>query len=173
MKNLNPRAVWIFFFNSLTNWAIAAPILFFVGLVFLTVLSKFIFGLSRLSADIFLKFVFLIMFLGPVMIVFLSYIWAYLFYKSYKYGLVDKGVKMEKGVIYKHYAFVPYERIQNIDIYRGLLSRILGLSDLHIQTAGYSGFTLAETTIPGLDPETAEGLKEELISKVKSGTPGL
>ena len=39
-------------------------------------------------------------------------------------------------MIWKRYVTIPYDRIQNVDIYRGVLARLLGLSDLNIQTAG-------------------------------------
>ena len=45
-------------------------------------------------------------------------------------------MKLEKGVIYKVYTNIPYERIQNIDIYRGIIARLCGFSAVSVQTAG-------------------------------------
>lgn len=109
----------------------------------------------------------------PVLLIF-QYIWARLEYRFYLYELTVIGFKKESGVIYKKYITIPYERIQNVDIYRGLVARIFGLSDLQIQTAGFSavigkygatGGTGAEGRLPGLSKEAAEKLRDELIQR--------
>lgn len=109
--------------------------------------------------------------------VLLSYIFAKLSYKYWRYQSVGTSIKIEKGVIWKKYISIPYNRIQNVDIYRGVLARLLGLSDVHIQTAGYSmprrsGFG-SEGRLPGLGVAVAEKLRDELIDKIKTNRQGL
>lgn len=107
--------------------------------------------------------------------------WAQLAYKNWKYELTQDAFKKESGVIWKKYVSVPYERIQNIDINRGVLARILGLSDLQIQTAGSSamysrrgfGGMEAEGNLPGLDKVVAEKLRDELIKRSKESKQSL
>jgi membrane protein YdbS with pleckstrin-like domain len=92
--------------------------------------------------------------------------WSGLMYKNYKYQLDDKGLKTEYGVVTKKFIVVPYDRIQNINVYRGILSRALGLSDLHIYTAGSSGRGgTAEERLPGLSIANAQELQETLLSR--------
>ncbi len=106
------------------------------------------------------------------MVVF-GYIWAYLTYQNYKYELTPNGFRKESGVIWKQYVTIPYQKIQNVDIYRGLLARILGLSDLQIQTAGASASfdkygavgAGAEGRLPGISMTEAEKLRDELIKR--------
>lgn len=103
-----------------------------------------------------------------------AYIYSRLLYASYKYQLTGDTLKIERGVIWKHYSSIPHERIQNIDIHRGVVARLLGLSDLHIQTAGYSGYggRPTEGYLPGLDPKVSEQLREDLIKKVRGTKQG-
>ena len=110
--------------------------------------------------------------LGFIFLVIISFIWSRLMYKYYLYEVRDDGFRKEQGVISKKYTTIPYERIQNDDIYRGLMARILGLSDLHIQTAGASvSFSKygagSEGRLQGLSPEVAEQLRDELIRRAK------
>ena len=106
------------------------------------------------------------------------YFWAKLSYKNYKYQLRPEGFYKEYGVIWKKYVTIPYSRIQNVDIYRGLIARLLGLSDLHVQTAGMS-FTgkrgsRAEGRLPGLSIKDANMIRDELIKRSqKSNSQGL
>ena len=99
----------------------------------------------------------------------LLYLWAKLTYIHYKYELRHDCFRKEHGVIAKKYVSIPYDRVQNVDIYRGIIARILNLSDLHIQTAGgittssYGGYS--EGRLPGLLPEEAERLRDELIKR--------
>ena len=141
MKQLHPRAVWLFFVKFLY---LAVPISFFVGVVAWVII--------------------------PFIILF-TWMWAKLTYKYYRYQLTEEGIKKEHGVIWKKYTTIPYDRVQNVDIYRGLLARLLGLSDLQVQTAGgissgsYGGFS--EGRLPGLSPEVAEQIRDELVKRVQ------
>lgn len=54
------------------------------------------------------------------------------------------------------------------------MARILGISDIQIQTAGMSGVALSEGRLPGLSRRDAEALRDELIHRVsKSKDQGL
>ena len=104
--------------------------------------------------------------------------WSRLTYHYYRYEFTETALKKEHGVVWKKYVSIPYDRIQNIDVYRGIIARLLGLPDLQIQTAGgiaagsYGSF--AEGRLPGLSKEDAERLREELIQRVqKSRGQGL
>ena len=108
----------------------------------------------------------------------LNYLIAWLTYKYYKFELTENGFRKESGIIYKKYVTIPYDRIQNVDIYRGLLARILGLSDLNIQTAGASlvmssgrlSGAGAEGRLPALSKTEAEKIRDELIARAKRST---
>jgi uncharacterized membrane protein YdbT with pleckstrin-like domain len=71
----------------------------------------------------------------------------------------------------KVYKSIPYERVQNVDIKRGILARILGFSVLDVQTAGYSGGygngrMLPEGRIPALSVVDAEKYREFVLGKI-------
>ncbi|MDP2642078.1 MAG: PH domain-containing protein [bacterium] len=110
----------------------------------------------------------------PIFVI-LCFIWAKLTYRFYRYELTDDGFRKELGVIYKKYVTIPYDRIQNVDIYRGILARLLGLSDLNIQTAGMSASigrygavgAGSEGRLPALSKEVAEQLRDELIKRAQ------
>ena len=104
-----------------------------------------------------------------VLYIVICFIAAKLTYKYYKYELTDRGFRKESGIIYKKYVTIPYDRIQNVDIHRGITARILGLSDLHIQTAGTSApSAIGEGRLPGLSVEIAERLRDELVDRAKN-----
>src|SRR4030042_4370878 len=154
MKKLDPKAFWLFLFNySWSGWIVLG----FLWANFYTLLSNF----WGIAASVFL--------------IILWVVWAKLAYNFYRYELREDGFRKELGVIWKKYVTIPYDRIQNIDIYRGVIARLLGLSDLHIQTAGasaqysrYGAWGLAaEGRLPGLSPEVAEQLRDELVRQAK------
>lgn len=163
MKQLHPRAVWLFFFRSL----VLAVILF---AVIFAPLKDF---LANDGTTFFVGIVVLAIALG------LTYGWARLSYHFYRYTLSEEGFKKESGVIWKKYVTIPYGRIQNVNINRGILARLLGLSDVLIQTAGMSATTRrvsfsAEGVLPGLSREDAERIRGELVAKARQeGTRGL
>jgi len=108
------------------------------------------------------------------------YYWAKLTYYFWKYEITEDAVRIERGVVWKKYISIPYERIQNVDIYRGVLARIFGLSALNIQTAGYSGgggryglLLTPEGNLPGLSVDIAEKLRDDLIKRAKGTRQGI
>jgi uncharacterized membrane protein YdbT with pleckstrin-like domain len=173
MKHLDPKAVWLFFFQTVIGWI--------VGLIVLSFWSFGALGSMPESENI-LRTVITIAAGIIVVGIVIAFIWAKLSYAFYKYELTDAGFRKESGVIWKRYVTIPYNRIQNVDIYRGIVARILGLSDLQIQTAGASavitrygaGGMGAEGRLPALSKEDAERLRDELIDRARhSGGQGL
>lgn len=171
MQKLHPKAVWLFFFQFLLfGFLVIIPLS--IGIASgLIEFSRF--PQNEAALGLIWGSVVLTLFLPPLLYAIFCYIWAKLTYQFWRYQLDRDVIRIEKGVIWKKYVSIPYERIQNVDIYRGVFARILGLSDLHIQTAGYSGQLRAEGKLPGLDSQVAEKLRDELIKKVKGTRQGL
>jgi len=152
-QQLDPKAVWLFFLRWVFVFLFTA---IWIGLAALSDAATRALGVG------------LLVFLGILVV---AFIWAKLTYHFYRYELREEGFRKEMGVIFKKYVTIPYGRIQNVDIYRGILARILGLSDLNIQTAGMStqvgkfGGGSAEGRLLGISRETAEQLRNELINR--------
>ncbi len=161
MKQLDPKSVWLFFFSFILRSFM--PIIFFLSIWGKDLLD----GLIKSTNDGrefsfgFLNWSWVVI---PAFLV-LCFVWAKLTYHFYRYELTDAGFKKELGVIWKRYITIPYDRIQNVDINRGILARILGLSNISIQTAGAMGG--AEGRLPGISREIAEQLRDELIQRAR------
>lgn len=110
----------------------------------------------------------------PIMIVvgFVLY-WIPRFYSSISYVLGDDDITVTKGVWWKMKSLVPYNRITNVNIYQGPISRHFGLGRLSIQTAGFSGASgggrVAEAVILGI--KNFEEVKDTVIGFVKGIGP--
>lgn len=171
MKRLNPRAtIWFFVKQTPGLWLVLPALAFYIFLTYggksVTAAAPEFFGPTMAI---------LVAALGviiPGMLV-LFLIWSWLWYQSFQYQLTDTEFRKEFGVIHKHYVSIPYEQVQNVDIHRGIFDRILGLSELLIQTAGLSETRLdpklhrvtAEGHLPGLSKHEAENLRSELVKR--------
>ena len=175
MKQLHSKAIWLFFLNFTV---ISLFLAFFVGSFIAFILLSISLEGKRVELYEFWALVQITLmweFVLFLLFVTISYFWAKLSYKYYKYELREDGFRKEHGVIWKKYVTIPYERIQNVDIYRGILARLLGLSDLQIQTAGMSatvgryaiGGAGAEGRLPGVSREEAEKLRDDLIKRAR------
>ena len=181
MQKLHPKAFWLFFLQKVLvllfmTFFLFGPMLFGFGVSFWAPRSIREAPFRRTRPDDLFKTIYSLSLYGTLGFLFFvlvtSFIWAKLYYESFKFELVAKGLKIESGVIWKKYVTIPYERIQNVDIYRGPLARILGLSDIHVQTAGIAGAMVTEGRIPGLSPKDAEEMREKLVDKI-GGDQGL
>ena len=119
---------------------------------------------------LFLAFVFGIFFI----ILLICRIWAGLYWKNYGFELQQDRIIIKRGVIGRRTANIPYERIQNVNEWRGILDRIFGLYTLQIETAGgiqmggggYGAMmSLAEGNIQGIT--NPQPITEYIMSRVK------
>jgi uncharacterized protein len=89
--------------------------------------------------------------------------------RSIGFQLRDDDLLFRRGLLFQRFVSVPYGRMQLIDITRGPVSRIVGLSDLHFVTAAAS----STVAIPGLPIEDAEQLRDQLVALAETRRAGL
>lgn len=89
--------------------------------------------------------------------------------RSIGYQLREDDLLFRRGLLFQRFVSVPYGRMQLVDINRGPVSRILGLSDLRFVTAAAS----SGVSIPGLAFADAEELRDRLVDLAESRRAGL
>jgi len=112
-----------------------------------------------------------------VLVIIIGEIYARMSYNRWLYEFTHEGLKIEHGIIWKKYTSIPYERVQNVDIRRGILARMLGFSTVEIETAGQSGVSSyrygrsrqykSEGHLPAIDIIGAEKIREFVMKKIK------
>lgn len=85
------------------------------------------------------------------------------------YQLRRDDVVFRRGVLFRRQVAAPYGRLQLVDISRGPLSRLLGLSEVRIVTAAAS----TGMSIPGIPATEAEELRDHLIAVAETRRAGL
>ncbi len=89
--------------------------------------------------------------------------------KSIGYQLRADDLLFRRGILYQRFVAVPYGRMQLVDINRGPLTRMLGLSELKFVTAAAS----TGVTIPGLRAADADELRDQLVALAETRRAGL
>ena len=99
--------------------------------------------------------------------------WIPKYYSSISYVFTQSEIVVERGVWWKHKSTVPYNRITNIDIVQGPVSRRFGLGNVRVQTAGYSVTgsygRVAEASIFGV--KNFEEIRDFIINLVRGLRP--
>lgn len=87
--------------------------------------------------------------------------------------MTETEIIWNRGVWFKTIGVVPYNRITNIDIKQGPLSRGVGIASLKIQTAGYSvssaSGSFSEIKIDGM--ENFSEVRDILMDFVRGKKP--
>lgn len=166
-KRLHSGAKWLFRIRGFFTFLFL--LIFFgiwMGVVFGAVLINF-FGIGIVGGLIFAFVIFFVLFMV------LIEVYARLSYKFWRYEFTKDQLKIERGIIWKRYSNIPYQRIQNVDITRGIIARLLRFSTVSVQTAGYSmptnsrGFGyMSEGYIPAVSMKEAEEIREFVISRI-------
>jgi len=158
---LHPGVRWLWRIGNYFAWGFVLLVLSF-GFI-----GPFTYAVTRSFGVAFFVFVFLLL-----VVIFLTEIWITLAYNRWLYEFTPEGMKVERGVIWKRYSNIPYDRIQNVDIHRGIIARIFGFSTVDVQTAGYSagygrhGRARSEGHIPAVGMKDAEEIRDFLLKKI-------
>ncbi len=149
-SHLSSTVVIIFVLNYVKISSILFPALF-IGIYF----QPLIFGLITILA---------------IVVLFSIAIWAY---NNFTYEVTEDGLLIEFGIIHHKTISVPFDQVQNVNIERSVVDRMLNLARISIETAGSAvtqpiqvigGYTArSEAYLPGLTLLQAKMLHDILI----------
>ena len=89
--------------------------------------------------------------------------------RSIGYQLRPDDLLFKRGLMWQRMVAVPYGRMQLVDINRGPIARLIGLSELKLVTAAAA----SGVVIPGLPEAAAEQLRDTLVELAESRRAGL
>ena len=92
----------------------------------------------------------------------MALLWPALQYRHFRYAVREHDLLVQSGVLYRRWSAIPHSRIQHVDTRQGPLERTVGLARLQLFTA--AGVS-ADGSIPGLDADEAERLRDELSQR--------
>jgi putative membrane protein len=90
------------------------------------------------------------------------------YYQRFEYELTGDSLDIASGVVSRRNREIPVGRIQNVDISRNVVQRLLGLSEINLETAGGSS---TEASLKCVSEAEAERLQAE-IGRLKRGEEG-
>ena len=171
MNQLHPGARWIFRLKAYYPMV-------FIGFLLTVFSSVLVYASISLSGTIaivanILFFILIVAGFGEL--------YARLAYNRWHYEVTPNEIKIGHGIIWKKSTSIPYQRIQNIDIGRGIVARICGFSTLYIETASQPGWggnygwlfrnnyrrRMSEGYLPAIGTADAEKITEFIMKKIK------
>jgi uncharacterized protein len=87
--------------------------------------------------------------------------YARLHWERWHWATSAEGLAVRHGVVLHHASYVPYHRIQQIDVDRNPADRAFGLARLVVHTAAAT----TDARIPGLDEDGARSLRQQLLEQ--------
>jgi len=81
------------------------------------------------------------------------------------YALHPKMLQVVRGWLFHVDTIVPLVRVQHIDVLRGPLDKTFGTATLIVHTAGTHNSVV---TLPGLSPEKASDIRDEIRHQIRS-----
>ncbi len=82
-----------------------------------------------------------------------------LYYQRFEYDLTADSFDIASGVVSRRNREIPIRRIQNVDISRNVLQRLLGIAQINLETAGGSS---TEASLKYVNIEEARRLQAEI-----------
>ncbi|MUV86533.1 PH domain-containing protein [Natronomonas sp. CBA1123] len=87
------------------------------------------------------------------------------YYQRFEYELTDDTLDIASGVVSRRNREIPIRRVQNVDISRNVVHRLLGIAQIDLETAGGSS---TEASLKYVSFEEAKRLQSE-IGRLKRG----
>jgi putative membrane protein len=96
-----------------------------------------------------------------VLLVFPAVIWAVAEYLAFRYQVTGASLVLDSGVWRRQHRVIPLARVQNIDLKQSALQRLLGVAEVHVETAGGDS---SEAALSVLGIREAEALRAQLLA---------
>lgn len=161
-QHLGFRAFWMFLFMRGKFAMITAVLLIILATAAGNIKNLTpAFGLLLLQAVEILLLLFFISLVGAFLVALFQYI-------AYQFMLDEHALKIKSGIINIQVEAIPYRQMQNIDIERDLLYRIMGISRLVILTSATEDpdtSNESEAVIPAIDKNLGYMIQEELLKR--------
>jgi membrane protein YdbS with pleckstrin-like domain len=90
-----------------------------------------------------------------------GFAWGRARWRRWRWSDLPEALELHRGVIVHRASYVPYHRIQQIDVERGPLERSLGLAQLVVRTASAT----TDAAVPGLAEDEAVRLRTRLLAR--------
>jgi putative membrane protein len=110
-------------------------------------------------------------FFGSIGVVVLVLVYGVLSWYRFTYRIEQGELRIEYGLIVRKKRFIPFDRIQSLDLSEGILQRLFGLVKVKVETAGSGGMGLqdGEAVLTAITKQDAQAIHDYLVSIKKSG----
>lgn len=82
-------------------------------------------------------------------------------WRRWRWGIDSELLTLRWGIISHYERVIPISRLQHVDLTRGPIERLFGLTTLVVHTAGTSA---ASFDLPGLDDVVARALRDRILA---------
>lgn len=89
---------------------------------------------------------------------------SWLSWRFHSYRITDEAVEARSGILFRQHRRAPLDRIQSVNLQRPLLARMLGLTQVEVQTAGQGG----KVALSYLGFGVAKQVRQQILSQVAS-----
>lgn len=87
--------------------------------------------------------------------------YARLHWERWRWAITTEALELRHGVVRHKASYVPFHRIQQIDVERGPADRAFGLARLVVHTASAT----TDASLPGLAQDVARSLRRNLVEQ--------
>jgi putative membrane protein len=109
---------------------------------------------------------------GSIGAVVLIFIFGVLSWYRFTYRIEQGELRIEYGLIVRKKRYIPFDRIQSLDLSEGILQRLFGLVKVKVETAGSGGMGLqdGEAVLTAITKQDAQAIHDYLVTIKKSGS---
>ena len=103
-----------------------------------------------------------------IMMAVITIVFINMTYDNITYLVKNEALIINRGIFFKQSQTIPFNRVQNVDIYWGPIERRFGIATINVQTAGWGG-NILRGRLQGIDnPEFLRGIILKRVIRTKN-----
>ncbi|MCM3671960.1 PH domain-containing protein [Mesobacillus maritimus] len=96
---------------------------------------------------------------------------GFLSWYRFTYRVEENELRIEHGLLVRKKRYIPFERIQSLDVSEGILQRPFGLVKVKVETAAGSGNGEAEAVLTAIKKAEANAIHDLIVSAKRGSNP--
>ncbi len=102
--------------------------------------------------------------LGAVLLVAVA-VGTLIYWRRFTFRVGPDEIRIDSGIVSRTHRSIPFDRVQDVDIEQGPISRLLGLAKVKFQTGASAGPNKDEGVLPGIALARAEALRQHVRAR--------
>lgn len=100
--------------------------------------------------------------IGAVVLLVILVVSLFLYWRRFSFRVGSDEIRIDSGILNRTHRSIPFDRVQDVDITQGPVSRLLGIAKVKFETGGSAAAKGEDGVLPAISLARAEELRDQV-----------